>query len=207
MKTAANHTNQQSRSEYEAQMDALGIDGKFLELDASEVVNPVHFYLFDPLLTGTCSLACVEMADLQRMGTHVLPALRIPEDEFHHKAQTFAIDFLLFGAPTQEIANQVIYRNILSYLMRPHGQQLLESPPLASGTYHAGSLFYVNKLEGDLVDATSRPISGHSESPMTADQLAQYCLPYMADDVEAHPDYWDRYPIKAYLTSGSKAKR
>lgn len=196
-----NLSNRKSRAQYEEEMQALGINGEFFPPDAKEIVDPVYFYLFDPLLSRNCYLTAVEMDELKRMSTKTLPRLSIPEAEFHHKAQTFAIDLLLLGAPTKEIQNAVIHRNILSYLMHPHGQELIDSKPLKSGTYHAGSMFYLNRLEDDFIDATGRPISGTSEHPMNADQLAQYCLPYIVSDLERHPDYMDRYPIRPFLTN------
>ena len=62
----------------------------------------------------------------------------------------------------------------------------------------------VNK--GKVKDAVTRPIGGNIDTRLFSyDELVTYCKPYIEFDLENHPDYKRRFPIREFFRKRRRA--
>lgn len=180
--------------EHASQMGALGWTPGQIQGDVSPLVDPVHFYLYDPLITGNSYCATTSLEDIQSLAKEGLSNIDMSHQQLGSLVQAAGIDLLWDSASNTDRPQDVMHGNIINFLQLETGKKLLKRPPPKGKSYIFGMMYYINEKDGHVVASTARPIAGTAHSPLTPDQLIGFAMPYINIDISNHPDYLTRYP-------------
>lgn len=194
------------RKEHANQMGALGWNQHATEGLATELVNPVHFYLYDPLVSGESYYAATNLDTVTRLAENGLSGIDMPPKAFGELVQACAIDLLWDSESNDDTPQNVVQYNLINFLTLKTGKQLLKTRLKAGESYVFGMMYYINEKDGHVIASTARPMGGKTRSPLTPQQVEDLALPYIQMDIKNHPDYLTRYPIKQYLTNLIKTR-